>query len=96
MLGGMAVVLLSLAPVYLENFRLQQYFRTVAGEADAGDEALRSQVVARARDQGLPLTPGEVRIARAGGKLRLEARYAVEMDFPLYQVDLHFHPAAGK
>jgi len=96
-LAGMAGVLLALGPVYFEDFQLRQYIRALARGPNAAavpDETLRSAVLARARQLDLPVQPGDIRISHPEGKLELQAKYAVQMDFPLYQVDLHFHPAA--
>ena len=96
-LAAMAAILLTLIPVYFENYQLGQYVRQLArnsnapGVPDAPDDAkLRAAVVARARELDLPVEPGDIQITRPEGKLQLETKYAVQMDFPLYQVDLHF------
>ncbi len=97
-LACMAGTLLALAPVYLEDFRLRQYIRSLArapNAAAASDETLRAAVLARARQLDLPVSPGEIQISHPEGKLQLQMKYAVQMDFPLYQVDLHFHPVAN-
>jgi hypothetical protein len=97
-LAGMAGVLLALAPVYLEDLQLLRYVRSLAHSANAAslsDDALRSAVLTRARQLDLPVESGDIRISHTDGKLQLEMKYAVQMDFPLYQVDLHFHPAAS-
>ena len=96
-LAGMAGVFAALAPVYFEDFELRQYIRSLAQGANAGttpDETLRAAVLARARRLDLPVQPGDVRISHPDGKLELQTKYVVQMDFPLYQVDLHFHPSA--
>jgi hypothetical protein len=85
---GMAGVLLALAPVYFENYELRQYIRSLA---NAPDESLRTAILARARQLDLPVQPGDVQITHPDGRLRVDLKYAVQMDFPLYQVDLHFH-----
>ena len=90
-LAAMAVVLLTLAPVYLEDYQLRQYIRTVVRAPNTPDETLRAEVLARARQLDLPVQPGDVQISHPDGKLKLQLKYAVQMDFPLYQVDLHFH-----
>ncbi len=95
-LAGMAVILLTLAPVYFEDFQMRQYIRSLARGANApamADQSIRSAVIARARQLDLPIQPEEVLISRANGKLQVQMKYAVQMDFPLYQVDLHFHPS---
>jgi hypothetical protein len=96
-LACMAGVLVALGPVYLEDYQLRQYIRSLvraSNAATAPEETLRSAVLARARQLDLPVQPGDIRISHASGKIELQAKYAVQMDFPLYQVDLHFHPGA--
>jgi len=97
-LVAMVAILLTLMPVYFENYQLGQYVRQLARTANApnapnapDDDKLRAAVVARARELDLPVGPGDIQITRPEGKLQLETKYAVQMDFPLYQVDLHFH-----
>ena len=91
---SMAGVLLALAPVYFEDYQLRQYIRSLAGGPNTPDETLRSAILARARQLDLPVDPGEVRITHPDGKLHVQLDYKVQMDFPLYQVDIHFHPSA--
>ena len=88
----MAVVLVSIAPVYIENYRLRQYIRTLTRAESAAamtDDVLRGAVLARAKQLDLPVAAEDVRITRQDGKPRVQLRYAVQIDFPLYQVDLH-------
>lgn len=88
----MAVVLVSIAPVYIENFRLRQYVRTLTRAQDTQaltDEALRTAIIARARQLDLPVAAEDIKITHPDGKSHVDLRYAVQIDFPLYQVDLH-------
>ena len=94
MWGSLVAVLVALAPVYFDNFRLQRSLRDLTRHP-APDETLRSQVLVRARQLDLPVTAGDIRIEHDGGKVQVEMRYAVEMRLPLYRVDLHFHPNAS-
>jgi hypothetical protein len=55
---------------------------------------VQAAVLARARQLDLPVLPDEVKITHPNGKLAVEIKYAVEMDFSLYQVNVHFHPSA--
>jgi hypothetical protein len=94
---GMAGVLLALAPVYYEDYRLREYVRSLVRGANApttSDEALRASVMNRAHELDLPVQQSDVVVSHDAGKLHLELKYVVQMDFPLYQVDLHFHPGA--
>jgi hypothetical protein len=93
-LACMAGVLLALAPVYFEDNKLRQYIRSLALGPNTPDDTLRSAILARARQLDLPVEPGNVQITHPNGKLHLQLNYIVQMDFPLYQVDLHFHPGA--
>jgi hypothetical protein len=96
-LAAMAGILLALAPVYFEDYQLRQYVRSLVRSPNAAampDETIRAAVLARARQLDLPVQSGDVQISHSNGKLQLELKYAVQMDFPLYQVDLHFHPGA--
>lgn len=96
-LGTMAAVLLSLLPVYFENYQLGQFVKQLARRPGTADDALRTAVLNRARELDLPVEPGDVAITHSGGKLAIQTKYKVQMDFALYQVDLHFHAkAAGR
>ena len=94
----MVVVLLLLAPVYLENLRLGWYVRDLVHAPNAGatsDETLRSSVLARARDLDLTVNPGDVQITRSAKRLQVQVKYQVVKDFRVYRVDVHFHPGAS-
>jgi hypothetical protein len=92
-LASMVGVLLSLAPVYLENRQLHRYMETlVAG--NTADPAIQAAILARAKQLDLPVLPDQVKISHPNSKLAIEIKYAVQMDFSLYQVNVHFHPSA--
>jgi len=94
---ALASVLIALGPVYFEDYQLRQYVRSAVGRSDTApgsDDALRASILTRAKQLDLPVAAGEVEISHPGGKLRVQLNYAVQMDFALYQVDLHFHPGA--
>ena len=87
-----------LVPIYLHNLELQQFVADVTRRADAAassDEILRAWVLDKANDLDLPVTADNVLIQRAGGAVRMEVRYVVRVDLPLYTVNLHFYPGAG-
>ena len=94
-LGVMAAVLLSLAPVYFENYQLGQFVKQLARGGNAPDDSLRAAVLKRARELDLPVDAGDVAITHSEGKSGIETKYKVQMDFLLYQVDLHFHANAA-
>jgi len=95
-LAGMVTVLASLAPVYLENYRLQQYLTQLGrdpGFVATPDDAIRDEILTRARALNLPLRTADIQISRVGGGLKVQMGYAVAMNLALYRVDLHFHPS---
>ncbi|MEP6714615.1 MAG: DUF4845 domain-containing protein [Terriglobia bacterium] len=85
-------VLAALAPIYLENYQLARYVHTLGAAPSSQampDEALRSEVAARAHELHLPVVPADVQIDRANGKLHVQAAYHVQMDLSLYAINLH-------
>ena len=91
---AMAAVLLALAPVYFEDYQLGRYMKSVARGSSVQDDAVKAEVLTRARQLNLPVRPDDLQISHPAGKLELQMRYAVQMDFTLYQVDVHFHHSA--
>ena len=85
-------------PLYLDNMRLQSYVQGIAQNAESRtrpDEALRVEVLEKAASLGLPVKAENVHINRSNESVKIEVRYIVRVDFPLYTVDLHFYPGAG-
>jgi hypothetical protein len=93
-LGSLVAVLLALVPIYIGNFRLTQFLKSVAADSSAPEQLVRSAIVNRARQLGLPLQAGDIQISHDGGKLQLSTRYKVQKDLGPAHIDLHFHPAA--
>jgi hypothetical protein len=94
LLVGFGILLL---PAYAANYRFQRFLeRAVQDPALLAlpPDAIRIAVSQAAARLGVPLKPDQVRL-RADNGLRIEARYFVRVDMPLYTVDLHFNPKAG-
>jgi hypothetical protein len=86
------------APTYLGNLKLQSYVAEITRRVDsqnASDEALRQDVLKKARELDLPVKADNVQIMRSQGSLRIAVRYFVRVTLPGYTVDLHFYPGAG-
>jgi hypothetical protein len=104
-LAAAAVVLASLAffavrlsPYYVRNYRYQQYVESVAQSRDVAsksDDLLRTLMVEKAADLELPVKADNVQVKRSPDGLRIDIRYVVRVDLPVYTVDLHFYPGAG-
>jgi Domain of unknown function (DUF4845) len=88
-LGVMVTVLLSLMPVYFENYQLGQFVKQLMRGPTSPDDTLRAAVLKRARELDLPVETSDVTITHSEGKTEIKTKYKVQMDFLLYQVDLH-------
>ena len=87
-------VFIALAPPYAANLRFQRYLDGLVENPQA-PEIIQAAVVNRAAQLGLPVRSGDVHVSREGNGVRVEIVYVVRVDFPLYTVDLHFHPSAS-
>jgi Domain of unknown function (DUF4845) len=87
-----------LVPIYIHNLELQQFVEQVAhrnAAAKSSDDVLRTWVLDKAADVDLPVKADNVQIQRTGDAVRIDVRYVVRVDLPLYTVNLHFYPGAG-
>jgi hypothetical protein len=100
--AGVLVVLawfgIRLTPIYLANLELQQYVEEITRRvenAQKSDDVLRTWVLDEAAALELPVKASNVQIKRSPEGLRIDIRYVVRVDLPVYTVDLHFRPSAG-
>ena len=93
----MAAVGLLACQVYLDNYRLDRYMRSLAASADSttlSDTALSAKIVDRARQLELPIRATDVTITREGTRPHIRiARYGVQTD--LIRMDLHLPEATS-
>jgi hypothetical protein len=97
-LAVLVILGVRLIPIYIHNQELEQFVEDVTHRAAAStssDDVLRSWILAKAADLGLPVVAQDVHIRRAPDSVHIEVRYMVRVDLPLYTVDLHFYPGAG-
>ena len=95
---ALAIMGARLLPLYLDNMRLQSYVERITQDAEnrtRSDDVLRVAVLEKAAFLGLPVKAENVRIKRSDDNMRIDVRYIVRVDFPMYTVDLHFYPGAG-
>ena len=85
-------------PLYLRNRDLQSFVgeitRRVENQAKP-DDVLRAWILEKAHTLRLPVKEDNVQMIRSPEGLRIEVRYAVRVNLPLYTVELHFYPGAG-
>ncbi len=87
-----------LAPIYFRNFQLRQYVEEITRSVEnvqKSDDVLRTWVLEEAAALELPVKASNVQIKRSPAGLRIDIRYVVRVDLPVYTVDLHFRPSAG-
>jgi hypothetical protein len=87
-----------LAPYYIRNYEFQQYVEGVTQRVEnreKSDDLLRTWMVEKAASLELPVKAENVQVKRSGEALRIDVRYVVRVDLPVYTVDLHFYPGAG-
>lgn len=97
-IAGLGLFGVLLAPVYLRNFELQSYVDRMTHSVESrtqSDDVLRTRVLEKAASLGLPVKEDNVHIRRTGNRMRVDVRYVVRVDLPLYTVDLHFYSGAG-
>lgn len=89
-------VLAMLIPPYLTNSRFQAYLEDAVARP-AAPALLKTDIVNRAAQMGLPLQDGDVRVTpKPGNGMRVDVIYISRVDLSLYTVDLHFHPSAER
>ncbi len=97
-LAILVILAVRLLPIYLHNQQLQQFVEEMTHRpavAKNTDDVLRSWVLTKAADLNLPVETGNIHIDRSPDSVRVDVRYVVRVNLPLYTVDLHFYPGAG-
>jgi hypothetical protein len=92
----LVVLGIHLIPVYLRNHELQSYVSDMTRTAaDTPEAVLRQRVLGKAAELGLPVAESGIQIRRQEDTVKVDVRYVVRVDLPLYTVDLLFYPGAG-
>jgi hypothetical protein len=89
---------IKIIPVFVNNYQLQDDLRTMAINATVQFppptvEAVKANVVTKARDLGLPVTEDEVSVT-LGHTATISVDYKVPVDLSVYTLVLHFTPSA--
>ena len=91
-----AYVAAMLIPPYFQNSRFQGFLDDVVARTSS-PEILKTEIVNKAAQLGLPLQEGNIRVLPlANGGLKADVLYVSRVDLKLYTVDLHFHPSASR
>lgn len=100
--AAMIAVLIAAAvvvmPSYVRNHDFQHSISAIVEKhPEADDQTLIASVVESAEKLGLPVKADQVRVRRyRPGSFQVEAPYKVQVWFPLFALDLHFHPQARR
>jgi hypothetical protein len=91
-LGTLVALLILAGLVYLDDFRLDRYMRDLAEQPGLSDAALTIEILNRAQQLALPLSPGDIEITHPAGKphIRIE-KFTVQTN--VVKLDLRL-PAA--
>lgn len=97
------VALFEVVPPLMANYSFQDDLRNLALVDGANfqktEEDVRNDVVRKAKDQNLPITPKQITVQRINtpgmSSLYVEADYSVTVSLPGYSFDMHFTPSSG-
>src|SRR5947209_5686232 len=107
-IGLLAIILVIVAcfeivPPLMANYSFQDDLRNVALVDGANfqktEEDVRNDVVRKAKDQNLPITPKQITVQRINtpgmSALYVAADYSETVSLPGYSFDMHFTPSSG-
>ncbi len=95
---GVVYVCYVTGPPYFNNYQFEDDLKTEVRfmqNAGKSDEDIKTDVVKKAQDDGIQITPQQVRINRVGKDIKVQVDYTVHVDMPGYSTDIQFHPVAS-
>ena len=100
---GVIYCAFQIIPPELTNYSFQDDLRTIAMTGGANphttDQQLMDEVMKKAQEHQITLTPEQITVQRIGtpGVLAVyvAANYSVQVDLPGYSFTLHFTPSSG-
>jgi hypothetical protein len=87
-----------MGPPYFSNYQFQDDLKTeirFLQNDHQSDEDIKARVIKKALDEGLTLTPEQIKITRFNKTITVDVNYSVHVDMPGYSTDLEFHPTAS-
>ncbi|MDE3178626.1 MAG: hypothetical protein KGM47_03115 [Acidobacteriota bacterium] len=97
-LAGAAYTGVQVVPVYVSNFRLNDYLTTLAQEVAVKHIEMAdapAAVVSKAADLALPVQPGDVEAGNGINSVKISVNYSVPIDLKIYTWTLHFSDSAS-
>jgi hypothetical protein len=97
------VGLFQVAPPIMANYSFEDDLKTVAlmdgSNQQKTDEDIRNDVLRKAREHELPVTPKQVTVQRVNtpgtSAVYVAVDYSVTISLPGYPFDMHFNPSSG-
>ena len=83
-------------PAYFTAFQFNDFIRQevkYASSARKNADVIRTDIVQKATELGIPLTKRDIKITRRGPSFTLELEYRWLIDLKVYQHELVFHPS---
>lgn len=84
-------------PVYVNSYELDDYIRQQTPfwlTQRASNESIQKNILAKAQELDLPVTPEQVNVQAPGGRVTVRLDYTVPVDLVVYTLVLHFTPSA--
>ena len=96
---GLIYLCVKLLPPYINNYQFEQGIQDIARFSSYAQnkmpEDIRKEVLEKARECDVMLTPEQVRVEKSGTTVNIDVAYTVHVDLPGKPVDLKFNPVAG-
>ena len=78
-------------PVKIQTAEFGDYLEDQARfAARASADELRGRIMGRAQELDIPLDPKELTVRKSGGRVYIECRYTIPLEFPFYTYEWEF------
>jgi hypothetical protein len=102
-IAAVFVGVFQVAPPIMANYSFEDDLKTVSlmdgANQQKTDEDVRNDVLRKAREHDLPVTPKQVTVQRVNtpgtAAVYVAVDYSVTINLPGYPVDMHFNPSSG-
>ncbi len=87
------VIAWKMIPIKIKSAELYDFMVDQAGfatYANHNEDAVKRRILAKAKELDLPLKADDVKVERIGDRIKMRARYTVDVDFPGYTYHWNF------
>ena len=90
---------IKLVPPFINNYQFTEDINNIARTATyattATEEVIRTDVIGKAKDLGIPIQPDQVTVQKTQTGVQIDVKYVVTVTMPGYTFKLNFNPYAG-